>query len=220
MEEFFKTNKPADFLKVEFEDEDNGDMCAGTQAILFLCKYARNAGSREEIRKLMVESRKKMAETIEEEGVGAYPALGLGGEEIHLSFLDVLTISDLAFCFWQYFNSYDDWIYKIENKDKAGVKYKCRTRWTSDKGTTSSVSEEGAKVYADLHSWFAELKSLKNTREYMKFRVGLNGVSSLLGLVKDYSGKTTVLKNVEEEEEEVEEVAVFGMEEFGHVVGV
>ena len=46
--------------------------------------------------------------------------------------LDYLTISDIAYTLWQYFNSYDNWFHKMENGNPGNLKYKCKTKYTTN----------------------------------------------------------------------------------------
>jgi hypothetical protein len=126
----------------------------------------------------------------------------------------MMSKSDVAFCLWQYMNSEGDWTHKVLNRNKAGVNHTCQTKWTSDKsGVGKPVSDEGMAVYKELYAWCLELKSLKDTRDYHLFRVGLNSAAREMGLLK----KADEVGEVDDDEGEV---AVFDDDEFVQMVEV
>jgi hypothetical protein len=78
-------------------------------------------------------------------------------------------------------------------------------------------------VYKELYAWCSELKSLKDTRDYHLFRVGLNSAAREMGLLKEYTKETMIRKRKADEVGEVdddEEVAVFDDDEFVQMVEV
>jgi hypothetical protein len=166
-----------DFLASALADTPSAGSKLLVDAIL---NYARHAAPKEETRKLMIHSKGVVKRTFESEGVAQED----GEENYHISHLDLLTTSDLAYVLWQLFNSWPDWTNKQKNKGKAGINWTCTTRWTSNK--SEGISQEGVDMYDKLHRWFMTLKSLKGTDEYVAFRMFLNGKAKERGLIRDY----------------------------------
>ena len=166
-----------DFLASALADTPSAGSKLLVDAIL---NYARHAAPKEETRKLMIHSKGVVKRTFESEGVAQED----GEENYHISHLDLLTTSDLAYVLWQLFNSWPDWTNKQKNKGKAGINWTCTTRWTSNK--SEGISQEGVDMYDKLHRWFMTLKSLKGTDEYVAFRMFLNGKAKEKGLIQDY----------------------------------
>jgi hypothetical protein len=155
-----------DFLASALKDKPSAGSKLLVDAIL---NYARHAAPKEETRRLMIHSKGVVKRTFETEGV----VQESGEENYHISHLDLLTASDLAYVLWQLFNSWPDWTNKQMNKVKVGINWTCGTRWTSDKREV--VTQEGVEMYDRLHKWCVTLKSLKGTDEYAAFRMLLNG---------------------------------------------
>jgi hypothetical protein len=182
----------------------------------FLLRYATHSfHSKEEVRRLMLESRVKITDENGQESTA------------QVCFLDMMSKSDVAFCLWQYMNSEGDWTHKVLNRNKAGVNHSCQTKWTSDKsGVGKPVSDEGMAVYKELYAWCSELKNLKDTRDYHLFRVGLNAAAREMGLLKEYSRETNWRKRKADElgkidyDDDEGEVAVFNDDEFVQMVEV
>jgi hypothetical protein len=225
LHEYIKTTTPEEFLKTAFnveenttpEDETGNDkkgVSPGSMLVDFLLRYATHSfHSKEEVRRLMNETRVKVTDENGEESAA------------HVCFLDMMSKSDVAFCLWQYMNSEGDWTHKVLNRNKAGVNHSCRTKWTSDKsGVGKPVSDEGMAVYKELYAWCSELKNLKDTRDYHLFRLGLNAGAREMGLLKGYSKETMIRKRKADEvgalNEDEEEVAVFDDDEFVQMVEV
>jgi hypothetical protein len=167
----------SDFLESALKDTPSAGSKLLVDAIL---NYGRHAAPKEETRRLMIHSRGVVKRTFETEGV-----VQEGGEEnYHISHLDLLTASDLAYVLWQLFNSWPDWNNKQKNKDKTGINWTCTSRWTSNK--TEVVSQEGVNMYDKLHKWCVTLKSLKGTDEYAAFRMFLNGKAKERGMIREY----------------------------------
>jgi hypothetical protein len=155
----------------------------------------------------MIHSKGVVKRTFETEGV-----VQEGGEEnYHISHLDLLTASDLAYVLWQLFNSWPDWTNKQENKDKTGINWTCTSRWTSNK--MEVVAQEGVDMYDKLHKWCVTLKSLKGTDECAAFRMFLNGKAKERGMIREY-GREEASKKRRVEQRVDEAPVVYDCDEF------
>jgi hypothetical protein len=173
-----------------------------------ILNYARHAAPKEETRKLMIHSKGVVKRTFESEGVAQED----GEENYHISHLDLLTTSDLAYVMWQLFNSWPDWINKQENKGKVGINWTCTTRWMSNKADGITQEQEGVEMYDRLHKWCVTLKSLKGTDEYVAFRMFLNGKAKERGLIREYGVEREIKRRRVERAEEVP--VVYDCDEF------
>jgi hypothetical protein len=192
-----------DFLASSLADTPSAGSKLLVDAIL---NYARHAAPKEETRKLMIHSKGVVKRTFELEGVAQED----GEENYHISHLDLLTTSDLAYVLWQLFNSWPDWTNKQKNKGKAGINWTCKTRWTSNK--SEGIAQEGVEMYDKLHKWCVTLKSLKGTDEYVAFRMFLNGKAKERGLIRDYGVEREIKKRRVEMVEEAP--VVYDCDEF------
>jgi hypothetical protein len=192
-----------DFLASSLADTPSAGSKLLVDAIL---NYARHAAPKEETRKLMIHSKGVVKRTFESEGVAQED----GEENYHISHLDLLTTSDLAYVLWQLFNSWPDWTNKQKNKGKAGINWTCKTRWTSNK--SEGIAQEGVEMYDKLHKWCVTLKSLKGTDEYVAFRMFLNGKAKERGLIRDYGVEREIKKRRVEMVEEAP--VVYDCDEF------
>jgi hypothetical protein len=208
LESYIMKTHASDFLSSAVEDP----LSEGSKLVVdALLNYARLAAPKEQTRKLMLHSKgvtKQMAEN--------------GGletdfdENYHISHLDLLTPSDLAFVLWQVMNSWPDWTNKQKNKN--GTKWTYVSRWTSDK--KERVTQEGLDMYEKIHKWCLVLNSLKGTDEYSDFRAFLNQKAMERGLLRDY-GREGKRKshNVKVADEEVAPV-VYDCDEFMYSVAI
>jgi hypothetical protein len=207
-----------DFLASALADTPSAGSKLLVDAIL---NYARHAAPKEETRKLMIHSKGVVKRTFESEGVAQED----GEENYHISHLDLLTTSDLAYVLWQeLFNSWPDWTNKQKNKGKAGINWTCTTRWTSNKSEGIAqegvgiaqegvgIAQEGVEMYDRLHKWCMTLKSLKGTDEYVAFRMFLNGKANERGLIRDYGVEREIKKRRVEMVEEAP--VVYDCDEF------
>jgi hypothetical protein len=107
----------------------------------------------------------------------------------HDCVFDLMTVSDLAYVCWQYMNSYDMWIEKRENET---LKYKCSTRWTSNRKSAAMEnrpdSDPGVAMYNKCLDWARDLKKLKDTRDYADLRIECNKKCCELGYIKVLAG--------------------------------
>ena len=116
--------------------------------------------------------------------------LSLAGDEYydHTSLLVILTASDIAYVLWQLVNSSQDWDMKIEmereGNDVQDVKYKCGTRWTSNRKLPAmedrGPDDEAMKFYNECHAWAKDLKNRCN----LELTVALNRKSVEIGIFK------------------------------------
>jgi hypothetical protein len=200
----------SDFLALAVQDPPSEGSKLVVDALL---NYGRHAAPKEETRKLMLHSKgvtKQMAEN--------------GGletdfdENYHISHLDLLTPSDLAFVLWHVMNSWNDWTNKQLNKDKNGTKWTCVSRWTSDK--KEGVTQEGLEMYEKIHKWCLTLKSLKGTDEFSDFRAFLNQKAMERGLLRDYHSETKWRNSKVAVEAEEAAPVVYDCDEFMYSVAI
>jgi hypothetical protein len=104
----------------------------------------------------------------------------------HDCVFDLMTVSDLAYVCWQYMNSYEMWIKKRDNET---LKYKCSSRWTSDRKSAAmenrSGDDPGVRMYNKCLNWARDLKILKDTSDYADLQVECNKKCSQLGYIKE-----------------------------------
>ena len=109
--------------------------------VRFILKYSRfGASSKNELDRKVTESYSKVMY-----GKPANPERQIQNERDDLKqisqitncHLDYLTISDIAYTLWQYFNSYDDWFNKMEKGNPGTLKYTCQTKFTANRRNES-----------------------------------------------------------------------------------
>ena len=103
----------------------------------------------------------------------------------HDCVFDLLTVSDFAYTFWQYLNSYDMWMAKRQN---TGLKYQCTSRWTSNRKSAAMENraddDPGVVMYNKCLAWARDLKRLKGTDEYCDLQIMCNSMSCEMGYFK------------------------------------
>lgn len=100
----------------------------------------------------------------------------------HKSLLCFMTASDLAFVLWQYRNSYKDWAAKVTNQ---GNRYKCGTRWTSNKKVIGA-SDQGMEAYKECLDWSKQLMKMSDSHEFWRLRWQCNEKAGDLGYLREW----------------------------------
>ena len=112
------------------------------QLVHFICRFSIQAGEKGAIKKTVEKAEKRIRRQSDEDK----------RQNKFVSYVDCLTVSDLAFTCWNYVNCLPDWKYKKENPLKN---YSHNARWTKamkGRGRRDQPEEgsKGWKLYKDL----------------------------------------------------------------------
>ena len=178
--------------EITLDDDNNRDYL-----VSFIMNYAVHAAPKEDLKMQLQTSYYKLWEEQTQQDKEAGVSDPICNE--HLSVLDFLTTSDVAYTLWQYMNSYGHWEDKIKNKnmgdgDKVAVKYRRTTRWTSDRSVPCmahrSMDDEGYKMWKTCLDWSKKLKRLglatvrQGNKGYMDLTRELNDKAIAMGYIK------------------------------------
>lgn len=140
----------------------------------FIVRYSYQAAAKEESRKIIKANQKQ-----------AYMIHWTRERDNNFKgMIDCLTISDIAWTFWNYVNCYDDWKFKAENPQ---VRYGSKTRFTTSGKVRAqpTAGSEGRNLYETYLEWFEGWKKSANNWDLL--RRACNKISKEEGLIPTYT---------------------------------